>query len=226
MTTSSNKKILSEKTSNAKIINTQKLISKEKKPHNNPLELLYEDVKKEWAEKFINKISSPNFIKKNGNIIDMEDEEGGLAYVKLYKSTGCAKPSLGLLLAAKTADTVFKRDDIQKLNDCIKFMNAFNPQNEIEGILVSQMVGTYNLAMEFMRRSMSEHQYIDNIETNTKLSIKLMSLFTKQIETLERLRGKTGNQKVTVEHVYVNAGGQAIVGNVETPGGSGDKKKE
>jgi hypothetical protein len=38
-----------------------------------------------------------------------------------------------------------------------------------------------------------------------------------------RHRGK-GQQKVTVEHVHVHAGGQAVVGMVETPGG-GDRAK-
>jgi hypothetical protein len=37
--------------------------------------------------------------------------------------------------------------------------------------------------------------------------------FTAQLEALQRYRGK-GQQKVTVEHVNVNAGGQAIVGTV------------
>ena len=43
---------------------------------------------------------------------------------------------------------------------------------------------------------------------------KLMSLYAKQLETLNKHRGK-GQQKVTVEHVNVQAGGQAIVGTVE-----------
>ena len=33
-----------------------------------------------------------------------------------------------------------------------------------------------------------------------------------------------GQQKVTVEHVHVHSGGQAVVGMVETPGG-GDRPK-
>ena len=37
-----------------------------------------------------------------------------------------------------------------------------------------------------------------------------------QVEALHRYRGK-GQQKVTVEHVHVNAGGQAIVGTVHPP---------
>ena len=43
---------------------------------------------------------------------------------------------------------------------------------------------------------------------------KLMSLYTHQLATLNKHRGK-GQQKGTVEHVNVQAGGQAIVGNVE-----------
>ena len=38
------------------------------------------------------------------------------------------------------------------------------------------------------------------------------------LEGLNRHRGK-GQQKVTVEHVHVHAGGQAVVGMVERPGG-------
>ena len=43
---------------------------------------------------------------------------------------------------------------------------------------------------------------------------KLMALHTKQLAALDKHRGK-GQQKVTVEHVNVAAGGQAIVGNVD-----------
>ena len=49
--------------------------------------------------------------------------------------------------------------------------------------------------------------------SNGNLAIKLLRTFTMQIEALQRYRGK-GQQKVTVEHVHVNAGGQAIVGAV------------
>jgi hypothetical protein len=42
------------------------------------------------------------------------------------------------------------------------------------------------------------------------------------LDALNRHRGKGGQQKVTVEHVDVHAGGQAVVGVVESPGG-GDR---
>jgi hypothetical protein len=41
-----------------------------------------------------------------------------------------------------------------------------------------------------------------------------------QTEALQRYRGK-GQQKVTVEHVHVHTGKQAIVGAVNHPGGGG-----
>jgi hypothetical protein len=44
---------------------------------------------------------------------------------------------------------------------------------------------------------------------------KLMILYTQQLAALNKHRGK-GQQKVTVEHVNVAPGGQAIVGNIET----------
>ena len=46
---------------------------------------------------------------------------------------------------------------------------------------------------------------------------KLSHTYATLLEALNRHRGK-GQQKVTVEHVHVHAGGQAVVGTVETPG--------
>src|SRR3546814_7648230 len=53
---------------------------------------------------------------------------------------------------------------------------------------------------------------------------KMLGAFTKQVEALSALRGKTTQQKVTVKHVHVHEGGQAIVGNV-TPGDGGRGRK-
>jgi len=56
----------------------------------------------------------------------------------------------------------------------------------------------------------------------------LMRVFAEQLEALQRLRGKTGQQKVTVEHVHVHEGGKAIVGNVagRKLGGEGDDSEK
>jgi transposase len=51
---------------------------------------------------------------------------------------------------------------------------------------------------------------------------KLARTFATQMEALKRYR-TGGHQKVTVEHVTVNAGGQAIVGAVVSRGGNDEK---
>ena len=55
---------------------------------------------------------------------------------------------------------------------------------------------------------------------------RLSRTYATLLDALNRHRGK-GQQKVTVEHVHVHEGGQAIVGNVERPGGGfASKAKE
>ena len=51
------------------------------------------------------------------------------------------------------------------------------------------------------------------IESNVNHATKMLRTFTAQMEALKRYR-TGGQQKVTVEHVHVTAGGQAIVGVV------------
>ncbi len=69
---------------------------------------------------------------------------------------------------------------------------------------------------------------VDNIQQQDSAERafnKLARTFTAQVEALKRYR-TGGEQKVTVQHVTVNEGGQAVVGNVShSAGGRGAKKK-
>ena len=49
------------------------------------------------------------------------------------------------------------------------------------------------------------------------LAVKLLRTYAAQVEALARLR-HGGEQRVIVQHVNVNEGGQAIVGTVKHPG--------
>jgi hypothetical protein len=59
--------------------------------------------------------------------------------------------------------------------------------------------------------------HVSNLDQANKLSRSFLGL----IEALNRHRGKGGQQKVTVEHVHVHQGGQAIVGTVTPTRGAG-----
>jgi hypothetical protein len=54
---------------------------------------------------------------------------------------------------------------------------------------------------------------------------RLLKAYATQVEVLRRLR-HGGHQYVRVEHVHVNDGGQAIIGNVKTAGSGGSGSPE
>ena len=96
----------------------------------------------------------------------------------------------------------------------IAMLEGIRPQGEVEGLLAAQMVAAHSTAMECLRRAMVEGQTFAGRDQNLKHAAKFMSIYMRQIEVLDKHRGK-GQQKVTVEYVNVEPGGQAIVGHVE-----------
>jgi hypothetical protein len=97
----------------------------------------------------------------------------------------------------------------------VALLRGINPVDEIEGLLATQMVATHSAAMECLRRAIIPGQTLAGCEQNWKHAAKLLSIYTRQMDALNKHRGK-GQQKVTVEYVNVEAGGQAVVGHVET----------
>ena len=82
------------------------------------------------------------------------------------------------------------------------------------------------MATLLLRRATVEGQTFEGTDANVLRATRLMRLFNEQVELMARLKGKTSQQKVTVEHVHVHQGGQAFVGAVNTTKpdrGEGDK---
>ncbi|PWK56874.1 hypothetical protein C8D95_103106 [Silicimonas algicola] len=96
------------------------------------------------------------------------------------------------------------------------------PRDGIEGMLAAQMIGTHAAALECLRRAAHSRERFADREQNLKHAQKLMALYTQQVAALNKHRGK-GQQKVTVEHVHIEAGAQAIVGNVDSGAGKHNK---
>src|SRR5215831_8961940 len=100
------------------------------------------------------------------------------------------------------------------------------PGDELEGMIAAQLIAAHNAAMECYRRAMIGEQTFEGRRENLSQANKLSRSYAVLLDALNRHRGK-GQQKVTVEHVHVHDGGQAIVGNVESPGGGfASKAKE
>lgn len=101
----------------------------------------------------------------------------------------------------------------EKANYAIANFVGFEPKNETEAMLASQMTVTHLLAMEMAKKANLNEQTPEGVDSNVNRMAKLMRTFNHQIETLKKLR-TGGKQTIQVQHVNVNEGGQAVVGNV------------
>ena len=152
----------------------------------------------------------------------------GLGLVKFAEAQGTPDSALQNYLLNQLSNTFFGYDDsklVEVANNSLALLNGIQPQDEIEGMLAIQMIAVHNIAMETMRRAVTG-QINSVVEGNVNNATKMLRTYTTQMEALKRYR-TGGQQKVIVEHVNVNQGGQAIVGAISTGGrGYGEQKHE
>jgi len=110
---------------------------------------------------------------------------------------------------------------------------SIEARNPLEKMLAYQMAAAHAAAFKFMDKAVA---YLDQIGRGrdgaapveaarlTNAAVRLMATYQQGLLTLQRLR-TGGAQTVTVQHVHVGEGAQAVIGNVQTgrvppPGGS------
>jgi len=99
--------------------------------------------------------------------------------------------------------------------------------NSLEKMLAHQMAACHNAGMNLIQKinyaidDIGNHKDDDlRLQRMTNTATKLMTTFQQGMKTIQQTRSG-GEQKMTVEHVHVHDGGQAVVGNVQ--GGPGVK---
>ena len=142
----------------------------------------------------------------------------GLALAFGTTEPGVASILLDSLINAACDGTPGHPPSEQDVNGALAAVHGIGANDEIEAMLAVQMVATHFAATRALRRLKGS----DTIpQRDSNLAVKLLRTFAAQTEALQRYRGK-GQQKVTVEHVHVHTGGQAIVGSVSQSGGGRD----
>ena len=118
----------------------------------------------------------------------------------------------GLVRQLADVTSVKGRIDERDLNFMLAVIKDIKAKDQVEAMLAAQMAVTHMTILNFARqlRHIETTQQMDSI---TRAFNQLQRTFTAQIEALKRYR-TGGEQKVTVQHVSVSEGGQAIVGNV------------
>jgi hypothetical protein len=84
-------------------------------------------------------------------------------------------------------------------------------------MLAHQMAVLHDAAMRNASKAALEQDQVHSTRM-MNLSIRAMETFQKGLLTIKRLRG-SGEQRITIQHVNVTQGGQAVIGQVN-PGGS------
>ena len=143
----------------------------------------------------------------------------------LIEALGTADPDflVGLLDQLVAVSSKDGRADERNLNFLLSMVKGAEPRDQFEAMLATQMavihVATMNIASQLNSAATVPQQ-----ESYANALNKLARTFATQVEALKRYR-TGGEQKVTVQHVNVNEGGQAIVGNVQGGGGMSKKVK-
>jgi len=139
--------------------------------------------------------------------------------VRAFETTAFSDKDAAMKLLNQVAESQSDPDAVSNKNAAFAFLNGIAPESPLEGLLAAQAVAAHNLAMEFSRRAMTTDNP-EQIDRHVNRSAKMMRTFTAQVEALQKLRNK-GQQKITVQHVQVNEGGQAIIGDVSQGEGKG-----
>jgi hypothetical protein len=98
----------------------------------------------------------------------------------------------------------------------VEMMMEMKPEGAMQALLAAQMISVHHAALSSLARAASQFVSGDDREASTRTSIRLLRTFMKQTETMAKLKGTSGQQKIVVEHVDVHAGAQAVVGGVNT----------
>ena len=98
----------------------------------------------------------------------------------------------------------------QKINAILSTLDSLKPTDNIEHMLISQMLLTNDLIMRYATENASPSNFFESDNINQKKFFQTSKLFIQQLDALGKFR-RGGEQKVTVQHVNVSNGGQAVV---------------
>lgn len=129
----------------------------------------------------------------------------------LAEATGTGELTLQTRLMREVLDALWipyglpEDEQSVQLDAAYALMREIAPRDAMEGLLTAQMAGVHGAAMDCLRRAMQPGQSDAVRDDALRLAVKLLALYPRQMEALDRRRGRGSHHKVTVEHVTVRA---------------------
>jgi len=159
--------------------------------------------------------ATPKFKIVEGRIdIDHPSPEHGWGLYMVALGTGSFPFALEIHKQLINALSIGREGNPEALNFGIAVIASIKPRDELETMLAAQMEAIHTTTMTFARR-LNHVENIPQQDSAERTLNKLARTFTTQMEALKRYCRNDGEQKVVVQHVNVNDGGQAIVGTIE-----------
>lgn len=149
-----------------------------------------------------------------GTKISLDHPDQAVAQGLLMEALGTADDDFvsGLINELANASSQGRGANESRLNYMLAVIKGVKPKDQFEAMLAAQMAAVHMATMRFARQ-LSQVETLPQQDSAERAFNKLARTFTTQMEALKRYRSG-GEQKVTVQHVSVGEGGQAIVGNV------------
>jgi hypothetical protein len=140
--------------------------------------------------------------------------DAAIGYELLMEAFGTADKDFleGLVEQLFRADPHGRQIDERGLNFMVSLVKGIKPRDQVEAMLAAQMAAVHMATMTFAER-LTQVGNIPQQDSAERAFNKLARTFASQMEALKRYR-TGGEQKVTVQHVSVSDGGQAIGKNV------------
>ncbi len=193
-----------------------------------------EEAQLEAYRKQVQASTAVKFILKNGESLMPEAPDDPLTRARFAEALGTTDGQAqghlfsqaiqtfpGVLVSKEIDSNGTDRETLRSAaNQAAALLAGIQPRDELESMLATQMIACHNAAMDCVKQAMIKGQTRESRQASLNNGAKLMQVFTHQMETL-RKRRTGGQQKMVVEHVHVNEGGQAVVGTVNVGGASG-----
>jgi len=103
------------------------------------------------------------------------------------------------------------------VNAALSMIESAKPRDEVEAALIIQMVCTHTAAMALLSRIGGAHGGGRHVAMMAAAVSKILRAFAIQVETLRRLRAG-GSQFMRIEHIHIEPGAQAVIGNLQSRG--------
>ncbi len=104
------------------------------------------------------------------------------------------------------------------MNAALQLLVELRPQNSLERLLLAQLISCDKAASQCLSIGFNETNNPESKRKYLGLGVQFQNVLIRQVEAISKLRSG-GNQVVRVEHVTVESGAQAVIGNVTRGGG-------